>query len=98
MNSRGFWLLTTAAFVPTWFVFIPYLASNPHIDLTAPLAATDHFTDSRGLVMTVEKANEQCMIAVYIAASKVAAKHATAPLETPESIYMQCMHAAGVLI
>lgn len=35
-SSRYFWLLSTVAFVLTWFVVIPYLASNPKVDLTAP--------------------------------------------------------------
>jgi hypothetical protein len=101
MNSRAFWIMTTAAFVLTWFVFIPYLASNPHIDLTETMAesgAKDRFTGSRGLTMTTDQANEGCMIAVYIAASKVAANHPSAPTDSPDMIYMRCMMNAGVLI
>lgn len=97
-SSRYFWLLSTIAFVLTWFVVIPYLASNPRIDLTAPVAAADHFTDNRGLTMTVDKASQECLVAVYIAGSKVAAKHASAPLDTPDRIYLQCMFEQGVLI
>ena len=98
MNSRGLWIFATAAFVLVWFVFIPYLASNPQVDLTAPAARADHFTDSRGLTLTTEKANEQCVVAVYIAASKVAAKHTSAPLDTPDRIYMQCMFDQGAML
>lgn len=97
-ETRAFWIFTTVAFVLTWFVFIPYLASNPRIDLTAPVATSDHFTDSRGLSGTVEMATEKCMIAVYIAGSKVAAKHHTAPLDKPDRIYMQCMHDHKVIV
>lgn len=98
MNSRWFWLMTTAAFVLTWFVFIPYLASSQVVDLTAPVASADHFTGWRGWNMTNDQANAECMKAVYIAASKIAAKHHTAPLDTPDRIYMQCMHDHKVIV
>lgn len=95
--KKYFWHSATAFFVILWFVIIPYLASNPRIDLTAPVAAADHFTDSRGLTNTTDHATERCMIFVYIAGSKVAAKHATAPIDTPDRIYMQCMFDHGAV-
>ena len=97
-SSRAFWITTTVAFVLTWFVFVPYLVRNEVVDLTAPVAADDRFTDWRGWNMTNDHAKEQCMKAVYIAGSKVAAKHHTAPLDTPDRIYMQCMHAHKVIV
>lgn len=90
--------MTTIAFVLTWFVFIPYLASGPYVDVTAPMASADRFTDWRGFNMTNDQARAECMIAVYIAGSKVAAKHASAPLDTPDRIYLQCMHDHKVLV
>ena len=99
MNSgRAFWIMSTVAFVLTWFVFIPYLVSKPVVDLTAPMAATDHFTDWRGFNMTNDEARARCMVAVYIAGSKVAAKHHTAPIESPDMIYLTCMHAHKVMV
>lgn len=35
-ETRVFWVFATVAFVLVWFVFIPYLASNPRVVLTAP--------------------------------------------------------------
>lgn len=36
--KKYFWHSATAFFVILWFVIIPYMASNPHVDLTAPTA------------------------------------------------------------
>lgn len=101
--NRFLWGIATSLFVILWLVVVPYLASKPHIDLT--LMATrehvsepDHFTDSRGLTYATERATERCMLAVYIAGKKVAAKHHTAPLDGPYRIYMQCMFSHGVMI
>jgi hypothetical protein len=44
--------MTTAAFVLTWFVFIPYLASNPHIDLTATMAESGSAEELARLAVT----------------------------------------------
>lgn len=98
MNSRWFWLMTTAAFVLTWFVFVPYLVSSPYVDLTAPMAYMERLTDNRGFSMTNDEARKRCLVAVYIAAMRVAAKHHEAPLDTPDRIYLQCMHDHKVLV
>lgn len=96
-HTRGFWTFATGLLL-TVFLAIHYLLVDPTASMAATFASAEIFSGSRGLTMTTDQANETCMIAVYIAASKVAAKHASAPTESPDMIYMRCMMNAGVLI
>lgn len=98
MNSRLFWLIATVAFILMWFVFMPYLASLEGLVETRRVSVEDHFTDSRGLSHSVRQADGACMAAVYAGGSKVAAQHASAPLDTPDRIYMQCMFDRGAML
>ena len=105
--NRFLWGMATSFFVILWFVVVPYLASRPDVDLTVMIGGdgrsvfesfTDHFTDWRGWNMTNDEAKAQCMKAVYIAGRKVLAKHHTAPLESPDMIFLTCMHAHKVMV
>lgn len=103
MNSRGFWIMTTLAFMLTWFVYIPYLASGRVIDLTAPVAKhepqrTDHFTDSRGLTSATEAADITCKKFIYAFGMRLAAMKIQPPAGMPDRLYAQCMHDHKVMV
>lgn len=73
-------LAFAASFVLVWFIVLPQVATSEGI---APLAVSgDRWHD---------QAAWECYWAVMIAGKKVAAKHASAPLDPPERIYALCM-------
>jgi hypothetical protein len=51
----------------------------------------DRFTDEFGLIQSHDQAAWECYWMVIIAGKKVAAKHSSAPLDSPERIYNECM-------
>jgi hypothetical protein len=82
-------LAFAASFVLVWFIVLPQVATSEGI---APLAVSgDRFTDEFGLVQWHDQAAWECYWAVMIAGKKVAAKHHSAPLASPQHIYNECM-------
>jgi hypothetical protein len=82
-------LAFAASFVLVWFIVLPQVATSEGI---APLEVSgDRFTDEYGLVQWHDQAAWECYWMEMIAGKKVAAKHASAPLDPPARIYARCM-------